>query len=146
MKKLLMPLALLAAGLGVGGGAAFATSLLLGPPAPAGEAPEEAAAAAYVPGGSLLAPLVFPDGRLAGYVKVDLALEVPEDKAEFVTARLPLLMHEVNMRTFKKPLASGPDGALPDIAGFRSVVEEAATPAFGAGVVRRVAITQAVPA
>lgn len=148
MKKLLFPLLLLVAGVGVGGGAAFATTMLIGPPA-AGDgdgAAEDEGERAFVSVGTVLAPLVFPDGRLSGYMQFKVSVEAPEDKAQFVTARIPLLLHAINLRTFKTPMASGPDGMLPNIDTFRSLVEEAAPEAFGTGVVDRVAVTLASPA
>jgi hypothetical protein len=141
MKKTLLSLLVLAAGIGVGGGAAYATGLLLGP---AEEA--RAAGTAFVPAGKVLAPLVFPDGRLSGYVAFEMALEVQADQSEFVAARLPLLLNAINMRTYRTPMAAGPDGLLPNIGLFRKVVTEAADEAFGKGVVVRAAVTQATPA
>ena len=146
MKKLLLPLGVLIAGLAVGGGAAYGTGLLIGPPssdAPAAAAPADTS---FVPTAKILAPLVMPDGRLSGYVAFEVQLEVASDDAEFVTARLPLLLHAVNMRTYRTPMAAGPDGMLPDLATFRKVVMEGAAEAFGKDMVRRAAITQAVPA
>jgi hypothetical protein len=147
MKKLLFLLVTLILGLGVGGGAAYATMLIVGPKAShasAGEDPD--AKQSFVPVDKVLAPLVFADGRLSGYVQFQLSLEVPEDKAEFVTARLPLLLHAINMRTYRTPLAAGPDGMLPNIDEFRKVVEAAAPEAFGSHLVKKVAVTQATPA
>lgn len=146
MKKLLFLIAVIAAGLGLGGGAAFGTMLLLGP-RPAGALsgasdPE----LIFVAADKVLAPLVFADGRLAGYTQFQVQLEVPKDQMGFVTERLPLLLHAINMRTYRTPLAAGPDGQLPNIEEFRKVVTQSAPEAFGAGIVRKVAITQAVPA
>ncbi len=146
MKKLLFTLVIIAAGLGLGGAAAFGTLLLLGP-RPAGalaKAPEEDPA--FVAVDKILAPLVFADGRLAGYTQFQIQLEVPKDQLAFVNARLPLLLHAINMRTFRTPLAAGPDGQLPNVEEFRKLVMSVAPEAFGAGMVRKVAITQAVPA
>lgn len=140
MKRLFRLLSLLILGLAVGGGAAFAAGMVLGPPQP-----REAADSAFVPTGPLLAPLVFEDGRLSGYVSFEIQLEVPNDRAEYVAARMPLLLHEINLRTFRSPMASGPDGMLPDLEQFRKVVMAAAPEAFGNGVVRHAAITQASP-
>lgn len=146
MKKILLPLAVLLAGAGVGGGAAFGTTKLVVPPAnPAGQAPEEEPTA-FVPVTKIIAPLVLSDGRLAGYVAFDVQLAVPVDQVETVTAKLPLLLHAINMRTYRTPMAAGPDGMLPNLAAFRKLVLEAAPEAFGSPVVRKVAITQAVPA
>lgn len=141
MKRILGIVTFLILGLAVGGGAALAASMVLGP------APEhEVADSAFVPTGPLLAPLVFEDGHLSGYVSFEIQLEVPADKAEFVAARMPLLLHAINLRTFRSPLASGPDGMLPNLEQFRKVVMAAAPEAFGKGVVRHAAITQANPA
>jgi hypothetical protein len=146
MKKILSLLLVLLAGLGFGGGAAYATVMLLGPQAPKAAQVEAAGDASYVDAGKVLAPLVFADGRLSGYVQFELQLEVPADKAEFVTARLPLLLHAINMRTYRTPMAAGPDGLIPDLDTFRKVVIAAAPEAFGKGVLRKVAVTRANPA
>lgn len=147
MKKLLIPLSVLVLGAGVGGGAAFGTRMIVGgdekhAAASAVETPE---ATSFVPASKVIAPLVMEDGRLAGYVSFDVELQVPADQAEAVTAKLPLLLHAINMRTYRTPLAAGPDGMLPNIGMFRKIVEDAAPEALGAGVLRRAAITQAVP-
>lgn len=148
MKKMLFLIVVVLAGLGLGGGAALATLVVLGPrPAQAAKAPAEEVETVFVPVDKLLAPLVSAeDGRLTGYVQFQFNLEVPKDKSSDVTKRLPLLLHAINMRTFKTPLAAGKDGLLPSLDQFRKVVEAAAPEAFGAGVVRKVAITQATPA
>ena len=145
MRRLLSILLLLAAGAGVGSGAAFVTGLLLGPAPAAASAPAVEPGKAFVPTGPVLAPLVLPDGRLAGYYRFEVQLEVDEDQAEQVAARLPLLLHAINLKTFRTPLASGPDGMLPNIGLFRNVVMAAAPEAFGPGIVHRAAITQANP-
>jgi hypothetical protein len=148
MKKILFLLIVLLAGLGLGGGAAFATMLALGPrhesEAGAKDTAEDVKLS-FVPTGKVLAPLVFADGRLAGYVQFDVQLEVAADKSAFVTERLPLLLHAINMRTYRTPMAAAPDGMLPDIEVFRKVVLQASQEAFGAPIVRKVAVTAASP-
>jgi hypothetical protein len=146
VKKILLPLLVLVAGGGIGGGAAVATLRIAGPPTPKAARAPDPVDIAFVPAEKLMAPLVLGDGRLAGYVAFDLALEVPADAAERVTARLPLLLHAINLRTYRTPLAAGPDGLLPNVDGLRRVVADAAPEAFGRGIVRRVAITRAEPA
>lgn len=146
MKKILLPLILLILGLGLGGGAAFATVTFLLPKHEKGAEKPNEAEPHFVDGGKILAPLVFSDGRLAGYVQFEIQLDVPADQESFVTARLPLLMHAINMRTFKAPLASGPDGQLPDVGQFRKLAQEAADEAFGKEIVHRVVVTAATPA
>lgn len=146
MKKVLFLLATLIAGLGAGGGAAFATVSIMGPAKPGAHAAADTTPPSFVDGGKVLAPLVFADGRLSGYVQFHIQLEVPQDQVESVTARLPLLLHAINMRTFKTPMAAGVDGQLPDVEAFRKVVMASAPEAFGAGVVKKVAITAATPA
>ena len=151
IKKAMGAIALLLGGSVVGGGAGFATTALLGPPAgtAADKAAEKAApiATTFVEVDEVVAPLVLPDGeRLAGYVSFQLALEVPEEQAEIVTGRLPVLRHEINMRAYLKPMASGPDGTLPTLEIFRKVVIEAADVAFGKGAVKSVAISRVNPA
>jgi hypothetical protein len=148
MKKLLFPIVVILAGLGLGGGAAYATVLAMGGPGKgaATTASHAEVEPSFVDAGRVLAPLVFADGRLSGYVQFQVQLEVPEDKAEFVTARLPLLMHAINMRTYRTPMAAGPDGLLPDLETFRKVVMAAGNEALGSGVLKKVAVTQATPA
>lgn len=140
MKRIFRLLFLLSLGLAVGGGAAYGAAMVLGP------VPKATPESAFVPTGPVLAPLVLKDGRLSGYVSFEIQLEVPSDQADFVTARMPLLLHAINLRTFRSPLASGPDGMLPDLEQFRKVVMAAAPEAFGEGVVRHAAIVQANPA
>lgn len=140
----LIPL-LLVAGVGLGGGTAFGVHQLLPSPAAAATAPVKAAPV-FVPTGKILAPLVSTTGRLSGYVSFEVQLETEESDAAFVTARLPLLLDAINMRTFRAPMASGPDGMLPDLAVFRKLVTASASEAFGMNKVRRVVIMQATPA
>lgn len=149
MKKILFLLVVLIAGLGAGGGAAYAVMKMLGigaPPAQAEDKLEKEPAGKFVPTGKILAPLVFQDGRLAGYAALEVQLQVEEAKADYVAQRMPLLLHAINMRTYRTPMAAGPDGMLPDLEAFRKVVDAAATEAFGAHVVRKVAVTAATPA
>ena len=141
MRKLLLLLSVAIAGLGVGSGAAWGTSMFMAPP-PAGDT---GGPAAFVPAGKVLAPLVLKDGRLSGYVSFNLELEVGADQAESVRLGLPLLLNAINMRTYKTPMAAGPDGLLPNLGLFRNVVMQAAEEAYGKGVVRRAAITEASP-
>lgn len=130
-------------GLAIGGGSAFATDLLLGPASPAAVAPVDTV---FVPAGKILAPLVFKDGRLSGYVSFDVELEAKADAREAIVARLPVLLNAINMRTYRTPIAAGPDGMLPNIALFRRVVMEASVETFGRGTIRSAAITGATPA
>lgn len=141
MKRIFGIIALVVLGVAVGGGAAYGTAALLGP-----QREREAAGSAFVPTGPVLVPLVLQDGRLSGYVSFEIQLEVPSNKAAFVTARMPMLLHAINLRAFRSPLASGRDGMLPNVEQFRQVVMAAALEAFGSAVVRRAAITQANPA
>lgn len=144
-RALLIPLALVG-GLAIGGGAAFGVSLVA-PSHDAAETPaEDVVETEFVTTGPVLTPLVFADGRFAGYVAIEAQLEVPIAEAEPVRLRMPLLLHAINMQTFRTPMATGPDGQIPDLEAYRRLVLAAAPKAFGAGVVRRAAITQARPA
>ena len=145
MKKILVPLLVVLAGTGVGGGAAYGTSMLMGP-RPAGARAAKPEKTGFVAATKIIAPLVTSDGRLSGYTSFDVSLEVPHDQAEMVTARLPLLLNAINMRTYRTPMAAGPDGQIPDLGTFRNLVMEAANEAFGPKVVRFAAITEATPA
>ena len=146
---LLVPL-LLVAGTALGGGSGYAVRMVLGDQTAGSVHAAETKIAdvqtTFVPLPRMLAPLVLPDGRLSGYAAFELQLEVKEEDADMVMKRLPYLQHAINLRTFQTPLGAGTDGAIPDIAVFRKVAEDAAKEAFGADVVRRVAVTGAVPA
>lgn len=140
MKKILVSTLMLVLGAGVGGAAAYGTGILLGDRIAAHRVSTE-----FVPTGTILAPLVFADGRLTGYVSFEVQLEVPDDRRADIEQRLPLLLNAVNMRTYRTPMASGPDGMLPSLGAFRKVVLDAATETYGRGVVRRAVVTQARP-
>ncbi|SNT18386.1 hypothetical protein SAMN06295912_1541 [Sphingomonas laterariae] len=75
----------------------------------------------------------------------EVQLEVPTDQREAVQLRLPVLLNAINMRTFRTPMASGPDGMIPSLGAFRNVVLDAAAEAYGRDVVRRAVVTQASP-
>lgn len=140
-----LPALIAVGGLAIGGGAGGAVMLVGGQQSAYAEKIPDAATT-FVPTGKILAPLVSAEGHLTGYVRADVQISVDHDRAEWVQARMPLLLHAINMRTFRIPLASGPDGMLPNVDELRKVVVEAAVEAFGAGVVKQVAITQATPA
>jgi len=70
---------------------------------------------------------------LSGYVQITAQVEVAEEQAEAVPARMPFFLHEVNMRLWGKPIAAGPEEMLPDLARFRAVTDVAAKVAFGKG-------------
>ena len=148
MKRMLFLLAMLLGGTATGGGAALGVHSWRGGAEPAGptEKEREAEPRVFVPTGPVLTPLVFPDGSLVGYSSIEVQLEVSADDAETVKQRLPLLLHAINLQTFRQPLAAGPDGSLPDLVLFRRLVLSASTHAFGRGTVRQAAITQARPA
>lgn len=152
MKKVVVGLALLLAGTaaGAGGGWALLTFMPdLLPPASGATADAHAAAdetpTAIIPAGRVLAPLVYKDGTLAGYGGFQVQLEVSEADSASITARLPILLHAINMRTFKAPMAAGPDGMIPDLDVFRTMVQQAADESFGKGAVKRVLVTEAAP-
>ena len=139
MNRILVWSASLALGMGAGGAAALGADRLLDGSLIAAPQP------VFVPTGAVLAPLVFQDGRLAGYASFEIELEVMQGKAALVKEQVPLLRNAINMRTHRTPMASGPDGLVPDLKGFQRLVLEAAQEVFGAGVVRRAAIVQATP-
>jgi hypothetical protein len=141
MKRIAIGMALLVLGLGIGGGAAFGTARVMD-----GRQHATEEVSVFVATGPILAPLVFKDGRLAGYVTFDAQIEVPASRRDIIKQRLPVLLDAINMRTYRTPLASGPDGLLPSIAGFRHVLREAAVATYGKETIRRVAVTQAMPA
>lgn len=146
MKRIAIGLVVVLAGLGVGGVGAWGAGRFL--PQFVGGATHgaEKVETEFVPAGEILAPLVFADGRLSGYANFECELEVREGQAEEIGGRLPLLLNAVNLRTYRAPLASGPDGQVPGLDAFRRVVMEAAAEVYGKDVVRSVAVTRASPA
>lgn len=146
MKPLILIPILLLVGVGVGGGTALAVRVLLPPVPTTANHRAPSTGTTFTPTGKILAPLVFADGRLSGYVLFDVQLETSEADVSFVTPRLPVLLNAINMRTFRAPMASGPDGMLPNLDVFRKLVLESSDEAFGPHVVRRAVIVQAAPA
>jgi hypothetical protein len=138
MNKSLGAALALVLGVGVGGASAYGVGLIF--PQNATENQTE-----FVKTDVMMAPLVFPDGRLSGYVSFEVQLEVPRGEEATIKAKLPLLMNAVNMRTYRAPLASGKDGLIPDLEAFRKIVMDAAGETYGAGFVRRAVVTQASP-
>ena len=133
------------AGLLAGAGGGTAVGLLM-PAAPAAPAPVETGDGKFVTLGALLVPLTLPDGRFTGYFRIEPQLEVGADDVDGVTAKLPLVIHAVNLRAYSKPLAVGPDGRLPDARSVRAIVADEAGKVLGRGVVRSVALTSLSPA
>jgi len=133
------------AGLVAGAGGGAAVALVLPASAPS-HAPVETGDAKFVTLGALLLPLTLPDGQFTGYFRVEAQLEVAAEDVEGVTARLPLVIHGVNVTAYAKPLASGRDGRLPDAPAIRAIVAGEAAKVLGKGVVRSVALTSLAPA
>lgn len=141
MKTLFVVPVVAALGLAVGGSAAYGTARLLGgKPLVA-----RTSARIFLPTGPIVSPLVSADGHLAGYVQFEAQLEVSGDSATEIKDRLPLLLDATTLRTFKAPMASGPDGMLPNVDIFRRVLGDAARQVYGPGQVSKVVITQAAP-
>lgn len=138
-KLLMIPLGL-AAGAGGGAGVAFLmpAKIIERPPVAVGDSQ-------FVTLGAMLVPMTLADGQFTGYFSAEPQLEVGIEDAEGVTARVPLVIHAVNVRAFRTPLASGPDGRLPDAAKLRAIVAEEAGKVLGKGVVRSVALTRMTP-
>ncbi len=149
MKKILIAILLLVAGVGIGGGAAFGVSRLLGPPPALQEegahVPAEQIETEFLPAGTILAPIVAEDGNLSGYANFEVQLEVPAGTGAEITAKLPLLLHAVNLRAFATPMASGPQHVLPDLRVFAKMVEDAAQESLGKGVIVRAVVMSARP-
>jgi hypothetical protein len=143
MKTVYIATLVVIAGLFIGSGAGYATSIVMRGQQSAKR--EASTAITFVPTGKIIAPMIFPDGRLAGYVAFLVQLETRSSDAAFVTERLPLLMHGINMRTYRTPLTGDAFGSLPSIDAFRKLVLETCVEAFGRDRVQRVAVVQAMP-
>jgi hypothetical protein len=141
MKKFILIPTIAVLGIAVGSSAAYGTvRALSGKPLISLDKPR-----IFLPTGPITAPLVSADGHLAGYVVFEAQLEVAVDAATDMRGRLPLLLDATTMRTFKTPMASGPDGMLPNLDTFRSLLTEMAQQVYGKGQVSKVVITQASP-
>lgn len=135
----------LVGGTAIGGGAAYGVVHWAPQMLPGMHVPKAPEATEFVPTGTILAPVTFADGRLSGYVSFECQLEVPKGKAAEVTQKLPVLLNAVNMRSYRQPLASGPDGMIPNLDLFRRLMMDAAREVYGPEFVRRAVITQAAP-
>ena len=144
MKKILIPLLMVIGGILFGAGGGYAAMLFLKPQS--GHTKAAPVVTAFVPAGKILAPIVASDGKLSGYASFDVSLEVPADKSAEVTEKLPLFLNAVNMRTYRSPMASGPQGVLPDLKVFERVLMDAAGESLAKDGVRRAIVTAAAPA
>jgi len=142
----LLPVFLLVGGGAAGAAGGYGALTLLGQPSAKVEHEKPAEATLFVPAGSILAPIVATDGRLSGYARFEVQLEVTQSGEADVNAKLPLFLHAVNMRTYRSPMASGPDNLLPDLKIFRAILMEAAAESLGKDIVRNAAVTAASPA
>ena len=143
IKRIGIMAGLLVLGVLVGAGSAFAVVRLFPEQFKIGSArhgPTE-----FVTVDPLLVPLVFRDGKLAGYITIQCDLEVAKGKGEEAKSRMVLFMNADDMRTFAKPLAAGPDGQLPDLKSLQKLLQEAADVAYGKGYVRRAMVSRANP-
>ncbi|WP_395328367.1 hypothetical protein WBP06_12940 [Novosphingobium sp. BL-8H] len=143
IRKIMIAVAALVGGTAIGGGAAFAVVHFAPHMLPG--IPKQREASEFVATGTILAPVTFADGRLSGYVSFECQLEVPQGKGAEVTQQLPVLLNAVNMRSYRQPLASGPDGMIPNLELFRRLMMDAAREVYGPDIVRRAVITQAAP-
>lgn len=143
--RALFPIFLLIGGGTAGAAGGYGVLTLLGKPSAAAQ-PVKTEATLFVPTGSILAPIVASDGHLSGYGRFEVQLEVSQSTEAEVTAKLPLFLHAVNLRTYKSPMASGPDDLMPELTLFRTILMQAAHETWGEGVVRNAAITAAAPA
>lgn len=140
MKRIIVLLGLILLGMALGGGTAYAAGkILAGKPLFTWTV---ARPTVFVPTGTIIAPLVADDGHLLGYMSFEAQLEVPAAQADHVRANLPLLLDATTLRTFKAPIAGGPDGLVPQLSVVRSVLTDAARQTYGP-LVSQVAITQA---
>ena len=149
VNKIVLLLAATVLGAAGGGSGAFAVATWLvpqaGPAKVSAPTADPAAKAVTLPEFTVNAPLVFADGRLAGYATFKVQLTVGEDRQQDVTDNMPMLLNGINMRTYQRPMARLPDGLIPDLAILRAVIREAASEAFGKDAVRDVLITEALP-
>lgn len=144
---LLMSLVLLIGGVAAGGAAGIGASAGWDAwQAAQVEAPEPELPPEFVKLGPALIPLADPEGRLAGYARIDIALEVKGGEAEHLQELVPLVRHEINMTAWREPLAAGPDNRFIALERVRALVAAAADKALGPKVARRVLVQAIAPA
>jgi len=146
MKSIIIPVACLIAGLALGAGGMFFYELQFGDaPAKATAAPSPSPEDSEIlPAFKIRAPIVADDGTLANYVVFTVQLAVAKTAAETAPEQLPMILNEINMRTYEAPLAQGADGRMPSIKLFRDIVSAAAKPILGQGVLTNVMVTDVV--
>ena len=143
MKSIIIPVASLIAGLALGaGGMFFYERQFGGAPAHAAATPSASREDSEIlPAFKIRAPIVADDGALATYVVFTVQLAVAKTAAEHVPEQLPMILNEINMRTYQAPLAQQADGRMPSIKLFRDIVSAAAKPILGQGVLTNVMVT-----
>lgn len=146
IKSILIPVACLIAGLALGAGGMFFYDLQFGDaPAKAKAAPAPSPEdSAILPAFKVRAPIVGGDGTLETYVVFTVQLAVAETAVETAPEQLPMILNEINMRTYEAPLTQGADGRMPSIKLFRDLVSAAAKPILGQGVLTNVMVTDVV--
>lgn len=143
-------IAVVFAGLLVGGSGAVGIQYAVGammPAAVAAQRAERPEDVEYVEVGKIMVPVVDHDGDLMSYLKVEAMLEVPEGTGEEVKVKLPVVIHEINMVTWRTALSAGPDGRLVDTNALQKIFAGAAARVYGKDVkVERVLLTSTIPA
>jgi hypothetical protein len=143
MKPFVIPAISLIAGLALGAGGMFIYELQFGrapQPAPVAPSalPEEST---ILPAFKVRAPIVTDDGTLATYAVFTVQLAVAKDAAEHAPEQVPMILNEINMRTYQTPLAKGADGRMPSLQHFQDIVSAAAKPILGQSVLAKVMVT-----
>jgi hypothetical protein len=145
--SILGTLGLLIAGIGAGAGAGIGGALGWDAwQAAQAAAPEPDLPPEYVKLGPALIPLADPEGRLAGYARIDIALEVKGGEALKLQDLVPVVRHEINMTAWREPLAAGPDNRFVALERVRTMVAAATERALGPGVAKRVLVQAVTPA
>ncbi len=146
MKHLVIIIFALLLGVGSGGSAMY----FLGPTVD--RAAQPASAAPALREGSVIlrpfkvrTPIVYSDGNLSTYVKFSVQLLVTKDFADKANEMQPMVINEINMRTFRTPLAMGPDGQIPNLQVFRDIALASARKVLGRSNVNKVLITDVEP-
>jgi flagellar basal body-associated protein FliL len=136
------------AGLAFGGGGASAWFLLNGRlAAPASAAPDSALKPLiYVNIPRLTVPISDDRGNMLGYVTLDLALEVPTGREEYVKQHIPMIRHGLNALLF----GSGSLGKVDqpeqlDIKRATPAMLKAANAALEEPIIKSLSIITALP-
>ncbi len=135
-------------GLAFGGGGASAWFLLRGEGVNAALAASDTPVtpASYVTVPRLTVPMVGQNTELLGYITLDLALEVPADRAEYIKQHIPMIRHGLNALLYGGGDFGKPDQPEQlDLKRATPAMLKAANDALAEPVIQSLSVITAIP-